>query len=59
MVQGQGYMVILNNPFFIISDNSFKKRIEFIAFKMQITSVDVLIWRKCSFLHTILKLMPN
>ena len=32
--------VIVNNSFFIISDNSFQKRIEFIAFKMKITSVD-------------------
>ena len=32
--------VIVNNPFFITSDNSFKKKIEFIAFKMKITSVD-------------------
>ena len=31
--------IILKNPFFITSDNSFQKRIEFIAFKMQITSV--------------------
>ena len=36
---------IVNNPFFITSDNSFQKRIEFIAFKMQITSVD-------AFLHS-------
>ena len=32
--------VTLNNTFLITSDNSFQIRIEFIAFKMQITSVD-------------------
>ena len=36
--------VILNNQFFINSANSFKKSIEFIAFKMQITSVDAFCW---------------
>ena len=34
------WYIFLNNPFFITSDNSFQKRIEFIAFKMPITSVD-------------------
>ena len=32
--------VIVSNPFFITSDNSFSKRIQFIAFETQITSVD-------------------
>ena len=32
--------VIINNLFFITSDDSFQKKIEFIAFKMQITSFD-------------------
>ena len=36
------YDVIMKNLFFITSDNSFKKRIEFIAFSTQITSVDAM-----------------
>ena len=32
--------VIVKNTFSIISDNSFQKRMEFIAFKIKITSVD-------------------
>ena len=36
--------VIVNNPFFITSDNSFQRRTEFIAFMMQITSVDAFCW---------------
>jgi len=32
--------VIMNNPFFITSNDSFQKMLDFIAFEMQIADVD-------------------